>query len=884
VLPLPRVEFAGPRRLPVARGQGYGCKLTADYTFALKRDFREPIKAVGFVGREQALNRLRSILGSRNAATVLVSGYRGVGKTALVDEAVDSQGGSARLVVRLSVPHFYSVPVDNLELRGQVLRALARATYFAIKDRKDIDKELAQLAEELYEKTYLRELNKSSVLATVAEATAQTAQTTRTETTFAPSKAFKVLLGSAAYAAISVAGTSAAWKISETSGAGYGLLAGIGIVGIAVVSGIGLSRTKEQQDTVHDAVTAKNEASNVGVFDLSPETLEFELRNLLSLLAKAKHSCVFVIDELDKLEIVDEAVRDAATQDDAAVSAADDDRIERDVIFRIVSSLKNFFTLGSGIFIFISGEEFYCRLLESIDAAEYSLAHTLFTDRIYLQSLHWSELEQLIDGLMKPAKENNAYRRIRNYLCWESRGHVFDLLSLLSEFVQYDDKGTPVFAARESGEQDRIWREGNLPDYWQTAAGLQKFVGAVFDESTRPSAREERFNQSLWLSLHRATRTLLDGDEIAWVEGTTYEVPEAPWLEALTEIDLEDIGGAIERLVVKMERHGAANLAVVSVAPQSVEATAIQSAPSRAAARGSSTPAEEVERLVRYTLVEQPPYPPSSVGSEAELIPFEESFLEINDWVQGIATNAGRIGIEFSEEVAKELRDLAGLASRVKETAARSIQPRHRVRSGIDRADRLGVRLINGSIDAALHAWIQSKQLNFTNELAAIDPRTGVAWAEGLAEFPTLAETLNSGAAGQFLLIGGTSENQMLVLVRPSDEQTQVVSAAYRQALTGEKGRDRRRQRLPIVQVTLAGSGRAPVVPQEVVGIISEDPASGLVAMLAAVFGGSRPTKKTIRTAEEDVAGWHVATVDPELRNLGELAKDLDRASFVAVE
>src|ERR1700720_1152545 len=99
----------------------------------LRPDFREPLRSQdGFVGRDRELAFLINLLQHRDCATLLVSGHRGVGKSALVDEALrrvekDEKG---RVVVRLSLPHLYPGEVDDRDLRGQILRSLARALYF----------------------------------------------------------------------------------------------------------------------------------------------------------------------------------------------------------------------------------------------------------------------------------------------------------------------------------------------------------------------------------------------------------------------------------------------------------------------------------------------------------------------------------------------------------------------------------------------------------------------------------------------------------------------------------------------------------------------------------------------------------------------------------
>jgi hypothetical protein len=162
----------------------------------LRPDFREPLRSQdGFVGRDRELAFLINLLQHRDRATLLVSGHRGVGKSALVDEALrrvekDEKG---RVVVRLSLPHLYHGEVDDRDLRGQILRSLARALYFTVKDLR-LKKELAERASSLDSKTYLKELEEHSAIETIAEAEARRSASTRTEVKINPSRALTAVL------------------------------------------------------------------------------------------------------------------------------------------------------------------------------------------------------------------------------------------------------------------------------------------------------------------------------------------------------------------------------------------------------------------------------------------------------------------------------------------------------------------------------------------------------------------------------------------------------------------------------------------------------------------------------------------------------------------
>ncbi len=812
----------------------------------LRQEFREPLKSdVGFVGREAELSRLVSLFQRRSAATVLVSGHRGVGKSALVEEALTraKKDRKKRIVARLTLPHVYrrqKDQQDDKEIRDHILRSLARSLYFALKDTKSLPDDLKERAQALYNKTYLRELEEHRVVESIAEAEARRQTSTRTESTFRPSKAFSMILGPALAVGVATGGLAVIYQVAQQFGWGFGAGAGGLLALVAILSGYTMSKSKSEVSSVTDTVMEKDNLTQVGVLDMSPETLEFELRDLVDQLAKRGWPCVFVIDELDKLET--EKQEEGAT-------------LETHVIFRIVASLKNFFTLGSGIYVFISGEDFFAQLGSSIAAGGYQLPHTLFTDRVFVHVLHYSDVERLIDGLLVgPPPKDPTYRRFRNYLCWESRNHVFDLLSLISEFVVFDKKEGPVLEAREAGQLEGHWQEGNLPKDWQTAAGLQKFVGASYDESHRPGARLERFNQAIWLTLLKVAGRLFEGETLE-ADDEGIGLPEEEWLEHLTDRELDDLTGAIDRLLAKMERYGAVRVE---------EAT-----------RTESREQGDIEvRFKRYALIEGAPYPPESLGREADLIPFEKSFLQLSERIDRVVENLQAAGVDPAESNA-ELSEVRKLAKAVSDTSPRSSVPKSQVRDGFKRADTLAIDLVESGIASVVTQWAGSIGAQVSKNVEEVENRTGQTWETSLTEFPDLASAIKQTKVDYFIVGGPSSDNQVLVIDNLAGEDLAPISDAYAESLTGDKGRERRKQRLPVVVVTRAAdeAGKKPEIPKESIEEIEE---IGLWYFFWSFFDPKKTDKKT-----QDLVGWEVFALDPELKNIHELAEFIDRVSVI---
>lgn len=819
----------------------------------LRPNFREPITSgAGFVGREAEVARMTAVLRHRSSATVLVSGHRGVGKTTLVDEAIRQAEGDDSLVVRLSLPHVNpETPDVSREIRGQILRSLARSLYFTIKD-SDVDKGLRDRAEELYEKTYLRELQEEGQLATLTEAEAQNRHVNVTETRVEPGKLVSAVLGSLGAAAVATGGVAVAANVADTHGGVFGTLTLLLIIGVAVATGVTVTKRSEDTDTVTSRVTGQRTTSRSGSFDLSPETLEFELQELLTGLRAQQVRTIFIIDELDKLEVE---------------SAPDD--LESHVIFTILSSLKNFFTLGAGIYVFISGEDFYARLEESIDKHSYSLAHTLFTDRIFVHVMPYGDVEKLIDGLLETEPEDReTYRQFRNYLCWESRNHVFDLLTLVGDFVADYDRETPVAHAHESFESDGRWHEGNLPSDWLLAASLQKIVGATFDEAARPGAREERFNQALWLTLLDVAKDMARTAAI-YVPKAGYVLPPSRWTSRLQERDLDDLAGAVDRLLARGERYGVLTTTDTTLTEEGEEEE------------------EPVEvEAIEYAIVANPLYPDSSVGTHAAPSPFEEGFLNVATALDELFENLERADLN-PQEYSEGIDTVRTIANAVRSRPNRKSPPRSEVRAALRSADALHPTLLGHGVNDLVSSWATDRGLEFTFNIAGdeapedANPESGTSAAIPLGEFDALRQLVIDHDIGHAVISAPDRENQILILQPVEADVASELHDAYQKASPGRKGQERRVQRLPIVQIQRSRPDDPIELPDEVITVVERNPSRGFVAWMTSLL---REPVQAEKQVTETLAGWKIFNLDPSGSNIGDLRELLDSVSYLTDE
>jgi hypothetical protein len=640
------------------------------------------------------------------------------------------------------------------EIRDRTLKSLARALFFAIKDTDNIPPEVVTATTRIYRLTGLKDLQEHDQL-TVTRRTLESGTTiSKNDSALDVSKALNGLLGAGVSAAIAGGGFLVASHISDERGPVAGILALAGLAAMTILGSLRVTRSSASSMEETAETTDDSSGSTDQVLDLSPETLEFELQDVMRGMRQQNRPIVFVVDELDKL--------------DATTLAA---AWESHPVGVIVSSLKNFFALGNGIFIFIVDAEYFGHLeQESLDDA-YSISHTLFTDRIFVQALPYSDTERLIDSFFiadDEVKSSRIYRQFRNYLCWQSRNHVFDLFNCVTAFVEEYEGTKAVIVARTSGDEEGRWREGNLPADWVEAAGLQKALGATYDEVIRPGGTD-LFNQNVWMTLTQwAHRLLMEGFLILPKEGLESVIRRLPYE---SDQDHQDRANTLERLFGKLERFGL--IATTETTLTDAETN-------------------ETVEAVEYALVVNPPYPGQAIAEHTTLTAVENAFLQLAELlVSADAEFRQMLAIEAKNESVVEIDKLRTSVSR---TSARSVQPRARVRQGLESADSQLMGLVDQAVtnivasqatqaslslaeasgfdsDVSLSADISQEVRAFVTETVTLVPEAMVIFDDNpdqvcLVIPPSVSCAVANRVADQFKEVDASARKRLVAVVR----------------------------------------------------------------------------------------------------------------------
>ena len=221
-----------------------------------------------------------------------------------------------------------------------------------------------------------------------------------------------------------------------------------------------------------------------------------------------------------------------------------------------------------------------------------------------------------------------------------------------------------------------------------------------------------------------------------------------------------------------------------------------------------------------------------------------------------------------------DLEKVTKLSDQVQKTTFRSTVPRSQTREGIKQADGLAQKLVDAGIDGSIRKWAETSGVQISKNIDETETRTGQPWKSSLDEFTELTGVLVSDNIDYYILGGGASENQLLVINNSQREDLSKVSDAYSQALPGEKGREIRKQRLPILIVDHSETGDEPNIPQEVVEEIESE--FGVVFFLKNWYSPLKRRKKMGR-----LSGWNVFSLSSDLSNLPKLSEQMTKVSYM---
>jgi hypothetical protein len=181
--------------------------------------------------------------------------------------------------------------------------------------------------------------------------------------------------------------------VNRIVGLAIGGLLGLGAastVGLSPAGGIGVGLLGSLAVTASVKRSARQERNDDYTFivDRSIETLERDLPLVIERVREAGLAPVFLIDELDKLEIADPPEERAAgtgpePQVRADLQLADTPRGTRKTVTELIRRLKHL-TTDFGFFCFLTGPEYFEDVQHKIETLAFPEEHTYFSDRLFV--------------------------------------------------------------------------------------------------------------------------------------------------------------------------------------------------------------------------------------------------------------------------------------------------------------------------------------------------------------------------------------------------------------------------------------------------------------------------------------------------------------------
>lgn len=406
-----------------------------------------------FVGRIGEKNKIENWFLRREKGCLLVSGERGVGKTALVYEALyrTSQKNpkiipvlinASQLIIEESLSEGKEVlEISAEKLEEKIIVNLIRRLYTAARDK--LSGELKELLGKLYLKAICEkaEIKKEIRLEKEAEQEEKEIQEKERKYTL-DSEQIRNFLGNVGI----IVGMSFFYLSTKEN-----LLLNILLGSLFFLLPRTLSYRIFKQIARIKAIRAKSSVDEIYVSDKSISNLEYDLYALLDeiSLSRDPFKIIFVIDEMDKIS-----------------------ETERVKITDIIKIFKNLFTLSSGLFVFIAGREIYNTVEKSKEQRE--IAYTFFNDKIFITRPNFEDLEKYIDEIIDEPKEkfleNTVYQDFRNLLCYQSKSDFFELHFRIRDYINdYDKEDRPLLTVAALDMTEKFH------------ANIQKALGQIFD-------------------------------------------------------------------------------------------------------------------------------------------------------------------------------------------------------------------------------------------------------------------------------------------------------------------------------------------------------------------------------------------------------------------
>lgn len=440
-----------------------------------------------FIGRAEEKDRVKNWFLRREKGCFLVSGERGVGKTALVYQALHEAKAKRKEIVPVIINSLQLIigeegkgQRDNTKqsLEEIIIVNLIKRLYTAIKDK--VQGQLKDDLQDLYRKAVASKSEVREEINIIGEIQQEEKLETeiKTKIKITPenirylSSCLGIIIGMTFLNMPPLFNKQ--WYFLNTL---FGALCSISpvVLPISIYSKI-IKYTLEIK-----RFNTQKAFKELYVKDNSIGNLEYDLFALLDKMEK-KLKVIFVIDEMDKIDVKPE-----------------------DIIHKVIKTFKNLFTLSSGIFVFVGGKDIYNIVEEEKERR--GISYTLFNDRIFVSRPSFEDLENYITEIIENTTETTLtspiFKQFRNLLCYRSKSDFFELHFCLRDYIKnFDEHDKPVLEIELKENYDKI------------GANIQKALGQIYNYNKYIAYLDWHLNEKLLRSLYDFLGDLNTGIEL----------------------------------------------------------------------------------------------------------------------------------------------------------------------------------------------------------------------------------------------------------------------------------------------------------------------------------------------------------------------------------
>lgn len=451
----------------------------------LKKDWDVPINAPieveqrgYFVGRKAELDLLANEILRKTSGAILVSGYRGVGKTSLAYKALweVKSNDKNNIIVLLNASQLEAELDEKNQLEAElgeknqksrpraIIENLIRRLYSVTKEREDLGDKIKPKIDRLYRKTVATEFRLRETYQQKIQDSLKIEEEDIKEI-WASEKNIRnvIFFGSWVIASVLLFGNI---FTNTAINNGLALLLAFPVpffVNIAIKHKLIKKHYKEISQNIDELYE----------FDDTIGNLEFDLEDIHRDIKQKDKKLIYVIDELDKLDSAQ--------------------------VIEVLKFFKNLFTISDAIFIFIGNEDIFKIGLDISEEEKKqgiyrSKAYTYFTSRYFLSRPLWDDLFSFLKEIIKQKDiDEKKFEVLGRALAFDARNDFFDLKKFIRDKItNFSDDDNPIIKIDKLIDEDI------------QKARFQKSITALFEDKYMLS------NPSRWEENELILRTLFD--------------------------------------------------------------------------------------------------------------------------------------------------------------------------------------------------------------------------------------------------------------------------------------------------------------------------------------------------------------------------------------